>query len=211
MSASVAAKGTAGETVEEEVPEEPPLTREDFGNPPKVEINTEATKPTFKSFNNPNAGKMFGGLLNNAKSMLGDFNQPKNKEIYVRKNFKDEATDAVADAAATVSSAIERVIDEDDAFDFGEVAEQVTETITETITEKVADVTEIVSEAVQPTVTNIQTVQSTIQSTIQSNVETVETKVEEVAEAIETKAADVVDEFGDAIESAKPESTETLE
>lgn len=208
MSASVAEQGTAGQTIEEEVPEEPPLTREDFGNPPKVEINTEAAKPTLKSFNNPNAGKMFGGLLNNAKSMLGDFNKPKNKEIYVRKNFKDEATDAVADAAATVGSAIERVIDEDDAFDFGEVAEPVTEniteTVTETVTEKVADVTEIVSEAVPPTVTNIQTLQSTVQSNV-------ETKVEEVAEAIETKVDDVVDEFGDAIEAAKPESTETPE
>jgi Ycf66 protein N-terminus len=172
LSASVTIPGSEGkqDSPIEPIAEEPPLKLEDFGNPPKVEI-PEAVKPTLKSFNNPDAGKMFGGLLNNAKSMLGDFNKPKNKELYVRKNFKDDATaavtEAVTEAAATVGSAIESVVENsmDDDFDFGDV------------TEKVEDVVETVSEVTPE----------------------VEKTVEAVAEAIETKSDEILDEFGDRI------------
>ncbi len=184
MSTAVATNSAPVEKAVEVEEEEPPLTLEDFGNPPKVDV-PEAVKPTLKSFSNPEAGKLFGGLLNNAKSILGDFNKPKNKEIYVRKNFKDDAT---------VGSAIEQVIDDEDAFDFSDVAQQVAEPVIEPVIEPITEIVEAVSETVTETVTEAVTETLTESS-----------QVEAVAEAIEAKAVDVVDEFGDAIEVEKPE------
>ncbi len=176
LSASVVIPGSEGnQDPIELVEEEPPLKLEDFGNPPKVEI-PEAVKPTLKSFNNPDAGKMFGGLLNNAKSMLGDFNKPKNKELYVRKNFKDDATEAVTEAAATVGSAIESVVDDD--FDFSDVIENGVDRVTDSVEAIAETVTETVGETVSETVTP---------------------SVEAVVDAIETKTDEILDEFGDRI------------
>ena len=169
LSASVATPESDLRTVVEVMPEEPPLTREDFGNPPKVETTTEAAKPTLTSFSNPQAGNFFGSLLGNAKFMLGDLNKPKKKDIYVRKSFKDEAIESTTDAATTVQAAVETVADGDDAFDFGDVAETVTVQVTETVTT------------------------------------VIDPNVAEIAEVVEAKAADVLDEFGDAIDLPEKE------
>ncbi len=190
LSASVAIASSEGsQDPVEPIVEEPPLKLEDFGNPPKVEV-PEAVKPTLKSFSNPDAGNMFGGMLNNAKSMLGNFNKPKNKELYVRKNFKDDATEAVTEAAAAVGSAIESVVENsiDDDFDFGDVIENGVEGVkgvTDSVEAIAETITETVSEAVKPSLTNIQT--------------EVTPQVEAVVDAIETQSAEVLDEFGDRI------------
>ena len=170
---------------------EPPLTRADFGNPPKME-QPDAVKPTFTSFSNPDAGNPLGSLLNTAQSTAQSLfaswtkpknnapksndlksKEPKNKAVYVRKSFKDggteTVTETVTDAVTTVGTAVGQAIGDDDAFDFGETIVTVTETVTETV---------------------IPVAKPSFQSVTD-------------VEPIETKVVEVLDEFGDAIDGLK--------
>lgn len=163
LSATVANQDADLKTTQPTTVEEPPLTRADFGNPPKV-AQPEAVKPTLTSLSKPNPGDVLGGWINTAQSTVQSIftglmkpkendlksKEPKNKAVYVRKSFKDGVTETVT----TVGTAVGQAIDDDDAFDFGETS--------------VPD-----------------------------------TKDSEVAEVVETKMVEVLDEFGDAIDGVK--------
>lgn len=157
---------------------DPPLTRADFGNPPKVK-QPEAVKPTLTSFGKPD-GNLLGEWMNTAQataqsifagwtkpknneSKINDLKskEPKNKAVYVRKSFKDEGTEAVS--------------------------EVVTETVTETITETVIPVAK----------PSVQSVTDAKDLEVAEGVEGVE--------RVETKVVEVLDEFGDAIDGLKRE------
>jgi Ycf66 protein N-terminus len=162
-------------------PAEPPLTPEDFGNPPKVEIDMTAAKPAMRSFSKPAIENPLGGLFDRAKGLATGLNAPKkNKEVYVRKS-KDEG---VAETTSAVKSSI------DDDFDFGDEVETtadkpMTTSMADTVAEAMAHGR---SETIEEWVTE------------ESEVETAD--LSEVAEGAVAKAVEVVDEFGDAIVEA---------
>ena len=159
LSATIATQDSDLETTGFMAVDEPPLTRADFGNPPKTK-QQEAVKPTLTSINKPDAGNSLGGWVNTAQSTAQSIfaswtkpnnnapksndlksKEPKNKTVYVRKSFKDEGI------------------------------ETITETLTETITETVIPVD-------QP---SFQSVTDAKDSEVDEGVETVvETKVVEV-------------------------------
>ncbi|MBW4539926.1 MAG: Ycf66 family protein [Myxacorys chilensis ATA2-1-KO14] len=79
-----------------------PLTREDFGNPaPTVEANAEATATeTPQTASKTDIGGTIAGI---GQTIGGLFKKPpKNKEVYVRKEFREEETPTVTpDAGIT--------------------------------------------------------------------------------------------------------------
>jgi len=163
--------------------EEPPLTRADFGNPPKTK-QQEAVKPTLTSFSNPTSnGNPLTGWVNTAKSALEGWTKPKSNElsrkepksktVYVRKSFKNDVMET--DAVSIMGTAVEPPID-DNAFDFGETIVTVTETVIEL------------------------TIPESVTSTVKPNLRSVVD--EDVAEA---KVVEVMDEFGEAIDGLKPD------
>jgi Ycf66 protein N-terminus len=184
-----------------------PLKPEDFGNPPKAEIDMTAAKPAMKSFTKP-AENPLGGLFDRAKGMATGLNAPKkNKEVYVRKG-KDEAVKPEATKPAVPAPEM------DDDFDFGDLEEPkaakptsvsisaddmtamkpTSASIAETATEKAS---ELFTSATD-------TVKSAADTVVEAVTEVVtEVVTEEAAEetAVE-KAATVVDEFGDVIVEA---------
>ncbi len=112
---AVAAQDADGKTTGPRAMEEPPLTRADFGNPPKIK-QQEAVKPTLTSFSKPDAGNPLGGWLSTAQSTAQSIfaswtkpknnapkstdlksKEPKNKAVYVRKSFKDGVTETVTE------------------------------------------------------------------------------------------------------------------
>ena len=162
LSATIATQDPDLKTTGSMTVDEPPLTRADFGNPPKTK-QPEAVKPTLTSFSKPagnplgewvsaaqsSAQSIFAGWTkpknNDLKSNDLKSKEPKNKAVYVRKSFKDEGT----------------------------------ETVTETVMETVIPVA-------QPSVQSV-----------------TDAKDSEVAEVVETKVVEVLDEFGDAIDGLK--------
>jgi hypothetical protein len=181
-----------------------PLKPEDFGNPPKAEIDMTAAKPAMKSFTKP-ADNPLGGLFDRAKGMATGLNAPKkNKEVYVRKG-KDEAADVKPEAKPVVS-----VPEMDDDFDFGDL-EETTAAKPTSVSISADEMT-----AMKPTSTSIaETVTEKASELFASATDTVKSAADTVVEAVtevvteeaaeETaveKAVAVVDEFGDAIVEA---------
>jgi hypothetical protein len=181
-----------------------PLKPEDFGNPPKAEIDMTAAKPAMKSFTKP-ADNPLGGLFDRAKGMATGLNAPKkNTEVYVRKS-KNEAADVKPEAKPAMP-----VPEMDDDFDFGDLEEttaakptsvsisademtamkptraSIAETVTEKTSELFASATDTVKSAADTVVEAV------------TEVVTEETSEETAVE----KAAAVMDEFGDVIVEA---------
>ncbi len=172
---------------------EVPLKPEDFGNPPKAEIDMTAAKPAMKSFTKPEGDNPLGRLFDRAKGMATGLNAPKkNKEVYVRKG-KDEAT---PEAKPVVP-----VPEMDDDFDFGDRSE--------TTIAKPTSVSISADEmtAMKPTSASISADEITAVKPIVSPEAVVEVVTKETA--VE-KAVVVVDEFGDAIVEAVEKRMEDL-
>jgi hypothetical protein len=155
-----------------------PLKPEDFGNPPKAEIDMTAAKPAMKSFTKPTDNPL-GGLFDRAKGMATGLNAPKkNKEVYVRKG-KDEAVKPEAKPAVPTPEM-------DDDFDFGDLEEP-----------KVAKPTSASISADEMTAMKPTSASSVVQAA-----ETEVVGAETAEETVVEKAAAVVDEFGDVIVEA---------
>ncbi len=114
-----------------------PLKPEDFGNPPKVLVNTTATKPSMKSFSTPVSKNPFGGLFDRAMGLVSGLNTSKKtepKEVYVRKEFRDRSSETPTSSMETSKAVSEAAIDDD--FDFGD---------TDTVVKDVVELTVVVS------------------------------------------------------------------
>jgi hypothetical protein len=192
-----------------------PLKPEDFGNPPKAEIDMTAVKPAMKSFTKP-AENPLGGLFDRAKGMATGLNAPKkNTEVYVRKG-KNEAADVKPEAVkpeAVKPEAVKPAVpapEMDDDFDFGDL-EETTAAKPTSVSISADEMT-----AMKPTSTSIaETATEKASELFASATDTVKSAADTVVEAVtevvteetteETaveKAAAVVDEFGDVIVEA---------
>ncbi len=171
-----------------------PLKPEDFGNPPKAEIDMTAAKPAMKSFTKPASENPLGGLFDRAKGMATGLNAPKkNKEVYVRKG-KDEAAPEAKPETKSEAKPVVTAPEMDDDFDFGDLEE--------TTIAKPTSVSISADEmtAMKPTSASISADEMTA---VKPNVlpEVVTEVVTEETPAVE-KAVTIVDEFGDAIVEA---------
>ncbi len=174
-----------------------PLKPEDFGNPPKAEIDMTAAKPAMKSFTKPASENPLGGLFDRAKGMATGLNAPKkNKEVYVRKG-KDEATPETKPEAKPEAKPVVTAPEMDDDFDFGDL-EETTAAKPTSVSISADEMT-----AMKPTSASISADEMTA---VKPNVlpEVVTEVVTEETPAVE-KAATIVDEFGDAVVSDRPE------
>ncbi len=172
-----------------------PLKPEDFGNPPKAEIDMTAAKPAMKSFTKPATENPLGGLFDRAKGMATGLNAPKkNKEVYVRKG-KDEAADVKSDVKPEAKPAVPAP-EMDDDFDFGDLEET---TVAKPTSASISadDMT-----AMKPTSASISADDMTaVKPSVSPEVVT-DVVAEETAEGAVEAAVTVVDEFGDAIVEA---------
>ena len=119
-----------------------PLKPEDFGNPPKVLVDTTATKPSMKSFSTPVSKNPVGGLFDRAKGLVSGLNTPKKtepKEVYVRKEFRDRSSETPTSSMETSKAVSEAAIDDD--FDFGDTDTGLKEVVELTVVVSTDEVT----------------------------------------------------------------------
>jgi gas vesicle protein len=184
---------------------EKPLTPEDFGNPPihstaksdagsAVESSIAAASATEK----PNP---LNSILGSAKSFIEGLKAPKNTSTYVRKDFQKATSD------------------DDQDFDFGNVAEKVTEkvkgqvdslketieTVAETVVDQVTDTADTVVDQVE------QLTERATQAVQEGVAEVTPERVVETVEAMAEKAADAVTENATEVAEAIAEGVETVE